>query len=443
MKTILSFLVVLLSFHPAISQARPADEFWAISTPQELPFAEEWVVQKEENGVIWKEFYFTSETRAGESYRVYAIYSAPKTTGKVPAILYIHGATGTAEPAMVAEWAKRGYACLSFDWTANPKDMQLKREHFSKFGDLTDAAGAGAFVLPADRSRTHQTMIAARRALSWLQLQPEVEPDKLGVIGISWGGFDSLILNGIDNRIKASVDIYGAGFYQEFGINGGCFGVTGPLQSLPREQQVEWLDHFDPAHYLPQTLAPTLILTGTKDMFFWLPLVMRTFEALPVEKRLVLEPNINHTFEIGTITKTAARWFDLFLRASGKPWPKIEIVDVGGRKLEARITNDGAPVKAVQIALFPLRQRADKVLISVYTDTQIKEVWQMESAVLAGDGRTATFSLPEFPKDIQTVAVFATAETNDGIRVSSTLKLIDLAQAGAASGSPIVKKVTE
>lgn len=438
MKPLFMLLTALLASHPITVQALPADEFWKFSTPEELPFAEEWIVQKEENGVISKEFYFTSEVAGGEPYRIYAIYSAPKTNGKVPAILYIHGATGTADPATVAAWVKRGYACLSFDWTANPKDKQYKRTHFSKFGDLTDAKSGGAFVSPPERSRMHQTIIAARRALSWLQLQPEVEPDKLGVLGISWGGFASLLLNGIDDRIQALVNVYGAGFYQEFGLNGGCFGVTGPLQYLQREQQVEWLSHFDPAHYLSKAHAPTLMFTGTKDMFFWLPLVMKTFEALAVEKRLVLEPNINHTITKDAIIETAARWFDLFLRASGKAWPTIDITNVGEGNVDVRLTSGGVPVKAVQIAWFPLQWPADSVPISAYTNKE--KVWQTAPAVLAGDGQTAAFSLPEFPKDVLSVAVFATAETTDGVRVSSTLKLVEPTPAGAASGSPSVDK---
>ncbi len=434
MKPLFILLIALLSSHPITAQTLPADEFWKFSTPEQLPFAEEWIVQKEENGVVSKEFYFTSEVAGGEPYRIYAIYSAPKTSGKVPAILYIHGATGTADRAMVAEWVKRGYACLSFDWTANPKDKQFKRTQFSKFGDLTEADSGGSFVSPPERSRMHQTIIAARRALSWLQLQPEVEPDKLGVLGISWGGFASLLLNGIDDRIKALVNVYGAGFYQEFGLNGGCFGVTGPLQVLPREQQVEWLSHFDPAHYLSKAHAPTLMFTGTNDMFFWLPLVMKTFEALPVEKRLILEPSINHTIAKGAIIETSAQWFDLFLRKSGEAWPTIDMTDAGEGKMEMRLTNGGVGVKAVQMAWFPLQWPVDSVPISAYTSKE--QIWQTGSAVLADDGQTASFSLPEFPKDVRSVAVFATAETTDGVRVSSALKLVEPPRANLASDSP-------
>src|SRR5262249_55644912 len=47
------------------------------------------------------------------------------------------------------------------------------------------------------------------RCVSLLGRLPEVDPDRIGVTGISWGGYLTGLVAGLDDRLKAAVPVYG------------------------------------------------------------------------------------------------------------------------------------------------------------------------------------------------------------------------------------------
>ena len=74
---------------------------------------------------------------------------------------------------------------------------------------------------------------AVRQTITFLQHQQDVDPNRIGIIGFSLGGFVGLSATAQDTRVKALVD---------------CFGPE------PEIKQQEW-EHF----------PPTLILHGARD----------------------------------------------------------------------------------------------------------------------------------------------------------------------------------
>ena len=84
--------------------------------------------------------------------RVFAIRGAPLEGSRLPGILHIHGGGQTASLDWVRYWAKRGYVCVTFDYTG----PWAGRKEFTdwgpiKQGNLTDAARR--HDVPADRPR--------------------------------------------------------------------------------------------------------------------------------------------------------------------------------------------------------------------------------------------------------------------------------------------------
>ena len=115
----------------------------------------------------------------------------------VPAILCLHQTTpiGKEEPAGLGgkpnlhyalELAERGYVTLAPD--------------YPNFGDYKFDSYEHGFA-----SATMKAIFNHRRAIDLLQSLPEVDPDRIAVIGHSLGGHNSLFLAAFDQRVKAVV----------------------------------------------------------------------------------------------------------------------------------------------------------------------------------------------------------------------------------------------
>ena len=130
--------------------------------------------------------------------RVPAFLFLPKgQTGRLPAMLCLHQTTGIgkSEPAGLGgldnlhyaqELAERGYVALAPDYPG--------------YGDYRADPYAMGYV-----SATMKGIWNHRRALDVLQSRPEVDPERLGCIGHSLGGHNTLFLAAFDERVKVAV----------------------------------------------------------------------------------------------------------------------------------------------------------------------------------------------------------------------------------------------
>ena len=105
---------------------------------------------------------------------------------KAPALVMANAITATKEmvlPAYAEKFAAAGYVSLAFD-----------------FRFLGESEGE-----PRGQIFATEQIEDLRNAISWLSLQPEVDPNRIGVWGASFGGAHVLYLAAFDKRIKAAV----------------------------------------------------------------------------------------------------------------------------------------------------------------------------------------------------------------------------------------------
>ena len=167
------------------------------------------VLENEElDRIIRKKITFVSEP--GD--RVPAYLLIPKgLAGKAPAMLCLHQTTriGKGEPAGVGglpnlhyaqELAERGYVTLAPD--------------YPNFGDYTFDPYANGYA-----SATMKGIWNHMRAVDLLQSLPEVDPNRVGCIGHSLGGHNTIYVGAFDTRIKVMVS--SCGFNSFFKYDGG------------------------------------------------------------------------------------------------------------------------------------------------------------------------------------------------------------------------------
>ena len=131
------------------------------------------------------------------------LYEPEHMTGKMPAILNVngHGAGGKAvahKQKRCINYARRGILALSLEWFDFGELDQPGNAHNNiKLLDLAGYNGAGLFYLEM------------RRGLDYLYDDPDVDRSRIGVTGVSGGGWQTLMLSSLDTRVGPAVPVAG------------------------------------------------------------------------------------------------------------------------------------------------------------------------------------------------------------------------------------------
>jgi dienelactone hydrolase len=133
------------------------------------------------------------------------LYEPHKISGKVPAILNVigHEVAGNAaeyEQKRCINLAKRGILALSLSWAGFGELAQPENAHdYAAHLDLVGVNALGFFYL------------SMRRGLDYLASLPQVDARRLGVTGLSGGGWQTTLLAALDERVAVAVEVAGIG----------------------------------------------------------------------------------------------------------------------------------------------------------------------------------------------------------------------------------------
>jgi len=133
------------------------------------------------------------------------LYEPDTIRGRVPAILNVvgHDPQGNLveyEQKRCINFAKQGILALSLGWLGYGEHGQQENNHdFGAHFDLVGSNSLGYFYL------------AMRRGLDYLASLPQADTKRLGVTGLSGGGWQTTILSSFDERVAASAEVAGIG----------------------------------------------------------------------------------------------------------------------------------------------------------------------------------------------------------------------------------------
>lgn len=256
----------------------------------------------------------------GKPTRVFAYYGAPqaKPGQRLPAMVLIHGGGGTAFDRWVKLWNARGYAAIAMDLCGClPVRETPKRWKRHAEGGPPGWGGFEQIDSPAEDQWTYQAVADILLAHSLIRSFPEVDPQRIGVTGISWGGYLTSLVSGVDARFRFAVPVYGCGF---LGDNSAWLAN---FERMVPDQRARWLGWWDPSVYLRHTKMPVLWVNGTNDFAYPMDSWQKSYRATQGPHTLCLRVRMPHGHGAAGENPAEIHTFaDHFLNG-GKPLAKV------------------------------------------------------------------------------------------------------------------------
>ena len=132
------------------------------------------------------------------------LYEPETLSGKVPAILNVNGHVGP--PGKSVEYkqkrcitfARHGILALNLEWLFYGELNRKENQHsFAHHLDVVGVNGVGLFYL------------AMRKGLDYLYEHPNTDRARIGMTGLSGGGWQTIVLSSLDERVKAAAPVAG------------------------------------------------------------------------------------------------------------------------------------------------------------------------------------------------------------------------------------------
>lgn len=405
---------------PATEQSIPKtlQELWTGFDPRAEPLEVELLHQWEQDGVVLKVIRYRIGIFKNQKAMMAAVVGYPKGGSNLPGLVQIHGGGQYADFRAPLTNAKRGYATVSIAWAGRinapgykvgPEEVNLfwtQKVSNANYRLTTDWGALDAYHAPSrfggasfngtkpqpwtldafESPRNNAWFLCAlgaRRAVTFLEQQPEVDPDRIGVYGHSMGGKLTVLVSGSDDRVKAAAPSCG-------GISGRFFEDTLLQQTL------------GDGVYLENISVPLIFLSPSNDFHGRIHDLQTALSEIKTgEWRLTCSPHHNHQdtppYEVAT-----QLWFDQHLKQTFR-WPKTPET-----RLDLETVN--------QIPLLTVQPDLSRSIVSVevfYTqdadpdadrDAVIHRYWHHANAERQGDVWVAELPLSSADEALWTYA---------------------------------------
>jgi len=347
-----------------------------------------------------KALFYDGPSWQGKPTRIFAWLGLPaarKDGEKVPGIVLVHGGGGSAFARWVRLWNERGYAAIAMDTCGHTPDCgSLRRDHHPLGGPPGWGVYEKALDPPTDQW-TYHAVEAILRGHSLLRAQPEVDPKRIGLTGISWGGFLTAIAAGYDPRFRFAMSVYGCGFIKD----SPGLGLDKADPALAKR----WDELWDPSRHLKGARMPLFWINGTNDFAFTPPMWQESHRLPRGPKTLSFKLRMPHGHgEAGENPEELRAFADSFC-LGGKPLARLKRQEHKGRMLRAQFDSP-VPLKTAEL-LFTKDE----------TGPWPQRNWQAQPMLLSGSDASAAI-----PTD--TVACFLNVTDARGCIVSTEIEFL-------------------
>ncbi|MGB2500265.1 MAG: alpha/beta hydrolase family protein [Mariniblastus sp.] len=257
-----------------------ATDLWqdydARKEPLNVQIIKEWKTE----GVVTQYLTFTVGTFKGAESRIAAYYSYPDNGQRNAAFVWSHGGGQRAERGRGIYFAKQGFATIDINWLGRPMEDDIAVN--TDWGRVDPSQGPRFYEkalrkgwkrnllpdeytidpVPSPRNANWFLLtVAGRRAITFLEQQPEVDPNRIGFTGYSMGGMITA-LTAIDKRLKAVAPFVGGTGFKYVDFPGGIQGSS----IKPHFQNLElYKNTIDASAYWPSVKCPVMFISSSND----------------------------------------------------------------------------------------------------------------------------------------------------------------------------------
>ncbi len=396
---------------PLLTDGKPpqtVDELWADFDPRREPLDVEVLKEWEQDGVVLKVLRYRIGVFKGQKAMMGAVYGYPKGGKSLPGLVQIHGGGQYAHWNACFTNAKRGYATVSISWAGRidapghrvtPDVVKLfwedktddpKYKLTTDWGALDGYHASFRYAHGFSRAVPHEhtldtvesprndswflCTLGARRALTFLERQPQVDGDRLGAYGHSMGGKLTVMVAGSDERVKAAAPSCGGVSHRD--------DKNGLVRAMICDDA-----------YLKRITCPIVFLSPANDFHGRIEdLQSAVTEIQSAEWRVTCAPHHQHqdtaAYEVAT-----QLWFDQYLKRAFA-WPRTPRTELALKTDSSipmfRVTPDSSR-EAVAVDVF-YTQQGDAEARSRF--------WHHVAPVKTGDTWTASVPILDVAKPL-------------------------------------------
>lgn len=259
---------------------KDAIELWRDYNPRTEELDVRIIKQWKADGIVTRYVTFKVGTFKGADSRIAAYYSFPENGKKNAAFVWSHGGGQRAERNRGRYFASQGFATLDINWLGRPMESDIKTN--TDWGNVDPTQGPRFYskalrknwkrnLQPDDftidsvasprNSNWFLLAVAARRAITFLEKQPEVDPLKIGFSGFSMGGMVTA-LTATDKRLKAVVPFVGGTGFKHVDFPGGIrgSGISVHFKNIDLYRRT-----VDASAYWPHVTCPVMFISSSND----------------------------------------------------------------------------------------------------------------------------------------------------------------------------------
>ena len=229
--------------------------------------------------------------------RAWFLLPPPPARPPYPCLVIAHGYTGSkGEPEQYAAWLLRGYAVLAYD--VRGQGGETGNRAGTDYGAVKGWITQG--ILDQDTCYYKAIVLDTLQAIDWAASQPEIDANRIAMMGGSQGGGLTLLAAAFHPRVAAAVADIPNMCQMDFGI----FHSTGSLSEAAEfvnrhpehlDRVLATLSYFDAVNCADRIRCPILVSAGLKDTVCWPETIYAVYNGIASErKELVAFPFAGH-----------------------------------------------------------------------------------------------------------------------------------------------------